>query len=186
VTRLLDKRHRRERLAGIALAILGVGVLIIAVFALRSPNGHGKIAAKGTTTTKPAANTTPKSTASATTPATKPATTPIATPTVTPRATPSQQADGKLPLVVLNNTQVAGLASQAKARFEAGGWTVTSTGNLTNNIVSTCAYYDPAVAGAEAAAQALQTQFPTIKRVVPKFAELPAGPVVVVLTSDYA
>ena len=63
---------------------------------------------------------------------------------------------------------------------------MTSTGNLTNNIVSTCAYYDPATPGAQAAAQALQTQFPTIKRVVPKFAELPAGPVVVVLTSDYS
>jgi hypothetical protein len=185
VTRLLDKRHRRERVAGIVLAILGVGVLVIAVFALRSPDGHGKVAAKGTTTTAPAAKTTPKSTAPTTTPATTPATTPRATPTM-PSATASQPAPGKLPLVVLNNTGVAGLADQARSRFEAAGWTVTSTGNLVNNIVSTCAYYDPAVAGAEAAAQALQTKFPTIKRVVPKFAELPAGPVVVVLTSDYS
>jgi hypothetical protein len=180
VTRLLDKRQRRERLAGVALAVLGVGVLIIAVFALRSPNGHGNVAARGTTTTtKPATKTTPKST---TPKSTAPATTPRATPT----PTTSQSAAGKLPLVVLNNTQVAGLADQARARFESGGWTVTSTGNLVNNIASTCAYYDPAVAGAEAAAQALQTQFPTIKRVAPKFAQLPAGPVVVVLTSDYS
>jgi hypothetical protein len=92
----------------------------------------------------------------------------------------------KLPLVVLNNTNVQSLAQQAKATFEAGGWVVTSTGNLTNDIVSTCTYYDPAVSGAQAAATALQKQFPAIKRVRPKFAELPAGPIVVVLTSDYA
>jgi hypothetical protein len=186
VTRLLDKRQRRERLAGVFLAVLGIGVLIIAIFALRSPNGHGKVAATGTTTTQPAAKTTPKSTAPATTPRATPTVTPTKTPAVTPTATTSQPAAGTLPLVVLNNTKVAGLAAQAKARFESGGWTVTSTGNLVNNIASTCAYYDPAVAGAQAAAQALQTQFPTIKRVMPKFAELPTGPVVVVLTSDYS
>ncbi|MDT4981797.1 MAG: hypothetical protein QOG07_3676 [Pseudonocardiales bacterium] len=186
MTRLLDKRQRRERLAGVFLAVLGIGVLIIAIFALRSPNGHGKVAATGTTTTQPAAKTTPKSTALATTPRATPTVTPTKTPAVTPTATTSQPAAGTLPLVVLNNTKVAGLAAQAKARFESGGWTVTSTGNLVNNIASTCAYYDPAVAGAQAAAQALQTQFPTIKRVMPKFAELPTGPVVVVLTSDYS
>jgi len=63
---------------------------------------------------------------------------------------------------------------------------VTSTGNLVNDIVSTCAYFDPADPGAEAAARALQAQFPTIKRVAPKFAQLPAGPIVVVLTRDYS
>jgi hypothetical protein len=63
---------------------------------------------------------------------------------------------------------------------------VTSVGNMTNNILSTCAYYDPSTAGAKEAAQALQAQFPTIRRVEPRFPELPAGPVVVVLTPDYS
>ncbi len=90
-----------------------------------------------------------------------------------------------MPLVVLNNTTTSGLAGEAAKRFEAGGWKVTSSGNLTNTIISTCAYYDPTVNGAEAAARALQKQYPTIKRVQPKFPELPAGPVVVVLTPDY-
>lgn len=94
-------------------------------------------------------------------------------------------AAGKLPLLVLNNTTITGLASQAAQTFEAGGWTVTSFGNYTNDIISTCAYYDPDVTGAKAAATALQDQFPTIQRVEPKFAGLPAGPIVVVLTPDY-
>lgn len=174
MTRLPDKRQHRERLGGIALAVLGIGVLIIAIFALRSPNGHGKVAAKGTTRTTATTKSAPKSVAKS------------SPPTKTSTASTSVPATGKLPLVVLNDTQTAGLADQAKARFQSAGWTVTSTANLSNKIASTCAYYDPAVVGAQAAARALQAEFPTIKRVAPKFAQLPPGPVVVVLSSDYS
>jgi len=90
-----------------------------------------------------------------------------------------------VPLVVLNNTTTSGLAKKAAEQFRNGGWTVRETGNLTNNIISTCAYYDPSDDAAQAAAKALQKQFPIIKRVQEKFAELPSGPVVVVLTPDY-
>jgi hypothetical protein len=62
---------------------------------------------------------------------------------------------------------------------------VTSIGNLRNDIISTCAYYDPAASGARTAAAMLMRQFPAIKRTAPKFDGLPAGPVVVVLTPDY-
>jgi LytR cell envelope-related transcriptional attenuator len=156
------------------------------VIALHSPNGHGSHAAVGS----PSVSSTPKSTpppkSSARSTPTKPPTTAARpTPRNSPKPTPTAPA-AKLPLVVLNNTTTTGLAQVARTRFEAGGWTVTSTGNLVNNIVSTCAYYDPTQAGALAAAQALQAQFPAIKRVVPKFAELPPGPIVVVLTSDYS
>ena len=63
---------------------------------------------------------------------------------------------------------------------------MTTIGNLTSQIVSTCAYYDTVDPNAQAAARALQAQFPAIKRVAPKFAELPPGPIVVVLTPDYS
>jgi hypothetical protein len=86
----------------------------------------------------------------------------------------------------LNNTTVTGLAAAARTRFEAGGWTVTGIGNLTGNIASTCAYYDAAQPTGRAVALLLQAQFPAIKRVAPKFAELPPGPIVVLLTSDYS
>ena len=92
----------------------------------------------------------------------------------------------QVPLVVLNNTTTTGLAGQAAHRFESAGWKVSSVGNLTNDIISTCAYYDPSVANAKAAAKALKHEFPTIKRVRPKFPQLPPGPIVVVLTPDYA
>jgi hypothetical protein len=135
--------------------VLGAAVLIVALFALRQPQQHAR--------------------------STAPATSNPATPTTST----SPAAPGELPLIVLNNTTVQGLAQQASQTFQAGGWTVTRYANYTNDIVSTCAYYDPAVAGAEQAATALRAQFPAIRRVVPKFAELPAGPIVVVLTPDY-
>jgi hypothetical protein len=153
--------------------MLGIAVLVFALFALRHPQGHGVKAgsATGTPTTHATTSTAVKTTPPASTshPATK-----------------STSATGKLPLVVLNNTTIQGLAKQAAQTFEAGGWTVTKYDNYTNDIISTCAYYDPAYPGAQAAATALQAQFPAIKRVQPKFTGLTAGPIVVVLTPDYA
>lgn len=101
---------------------------------------------------------------------------------------PPPAAAAKQPLVVLNNTTITGLAEQASERFEAGGWTVTKYDNYQNDILSTCAYYDPDDAGAKAAARALQRQFPTIKRVEPQFAELAVwhSPIVVILMPDYS
>jgi hypothetical protein len=98
---------------------------------------------------------------------------------------PLKQAQ-QVPLVVLNNSTIAGLAAQAQQQFEAAGWQVSSIGNLVNDIISTCAYYDPSVPNAKAAATVLRHEFPGIKRVRPKFSGLPAGPIVVVLTSDYS
>jgi hypothetical protein len=79
------------------------------------------------------------------------------------------------------------LAAQAAASYAAAGWTQTSSGNYTapDGILSTCAYYDPTVTGAEAEAEALKAKFPGIDRVEPKFSDLPAGPIVVVLTPGY-
>jgi hypothetical protein len=164
-------------------------VLVIAVIAVRSPNGRGTAAGRVTdmasAPTSPSSPSSPPSSSSAGAKRapTKPAKT---TKRAVPTKSSSTPAVAKLPLVVLNNTTVTGLAATARGRFEAGGWTVTSIGNLRGNILSTCAYYDPSQPSARAAALALQAQFPSIRRVAPKFAELPAGPIVVVLTADYS
>jgi hypothetical protein len=174
MARQLARRRQRERLAGLLVVCLGVAVLIVALVALREPNGHVAAAQSGHSTSNAADNSsspTPKKTA-----------------TSAPRTSDSLAGDAvkQVPLVVLNNTTIHGLAAQAQQRFEAGGWTVTKTDNYQNEILSTCAYYDPSSAGAQAAATALQQQFPAIRRVKPKFDGLPAGPVVVVLTPDYS
>jgi hypothetical protein len=177
--RQLARRRQRERAVGVLVVCLGIVVLVVALLALREPGGH-VAAAQGSGSPSnvakhsqsPTTRTNPKPHTSAS----------------------SSQKTNKpgVPLIVLNVTATSGLAEQAAQRFEAGGWTVTMWGTYQNNIASTCAYYDPATAGAKAAAEALQAQFPTIKRVEPRFAPdpdaqpLPSGPVVVVLTSDYS
>jgi hypothetical protein len=178
LARQLARRRQRERLAGIVVVCIGVVVLAVAVFALREPSGHvSNVAARN------GVSNVAKQSAAPTHPR------PSATTPTGGHATSDSQSEGRVkevPLVVLNNTTIHGLAAQAAQRFEAGGWTVTDYGNLRNDILSTCAYYEDGNAAAKAAAEALQAQYPTIKRVKPKFPELPAGPVVVVLTPDYS
>jgi len=160
---------------------LGIAVLAVAIIALREPNGH--VAAQVSS------SSVGKKTSAAATPSSPSR---QASRSRAPRKgdTKSTGAAGTtakdVPLIVLNNTTVTGLAQSAAQRFEQGGWTVTRYANYQNDIVSTCAYYDPADAAAKAAAEALQQQYPVIKRVKQRFAELPSGPVVVVLTPDYS
>jgi hypothetical protein len=173
MARQVARRQQRERVAGILVVCLGIAVLVVAIIALREPNGHvaaasgdsSNVAHQSASSTPPARRSTSASASS---------------------TAPSPAGLKSVPLIVLNNSSVVGLATQASQQFESGGWTVTSVDNLQNDILSSCAYYDPSVANAKAAAEALQRQFPEIKRVEPKFPELPSGPVVVVLTSDYS
>ena len=153
-------------------------MLVVAVLALRNPKQPTTQAGTDTrTVTETRSPTSPASGARSSSPSTGRSSGGAA----------SHHAAGSQPLVVLNDTTIANLARDAAARFERGGWRVTSYDeNYRNSIISTCAYYDPAVNGAFAAARALQRQFPTIRRVLARFAQLPQGPVVVVLTSDYA
>jgi hypothetical protein len=161
----------------VLVVVLGVAVMIIAIVALREPKGHvaaqrtaSSVAKQSSTTPSPSRSVSHRA----------------ATSTAPHRPDTNSSAAAKaLPLIVLNNTTVPGLAQQAATRFQAGGWTVTRYDNYQNDILSTCAYYDPSVTGAKAAAEALQQQFPEIKRVKERFSDLPQGPIVVVLTPDY-
>jgi hypothetical protein len=175
----------RDRLATAAVVGLGIVVAIVSVITLQSPGGSGK-------GTQPAATIDQSRTSASHAPA--PHTSSAAgsaTSTAPPPSSSSSPAASSVPdpksfkLVVMNNTPTAGLAAGAEKRFEAGGWTVSHIDTMSNNIISTCAYYDPNVAGAKEAAEALQAQFTFVKRVAPRFAQLHAGPVVVVLTADY-
>ena len=173
MARQVAKRHQRERIAGIVVVCLGLVVLAIAVIALREPNGH--VSGSGASNV---ANRTPTGTPS------QSGSSPTGSADSSPASSPADLKS--VPLIVLNNSTVSGLAERAAQQFEQGGWTVTNFDNLQNVIISTCAYYDPQAPHAEAAAKALQRQFPGIQRVKPKFPQLPAGPVVVVLTGDYS
>jgi hypothetical protein len=165
-------RRRYDRVGGTVLAVVGVAVAAVAVIALRHPNGRQARPVSLPTTATVTATPTPSSSAPS-------------GQSSTPGSTGSA-ATHAVPLIVLNNTSVVGLAKTARQRFEAEGWTVTSVGTISNDIISTCAYYDPSDPANEQAASELQQEFPAIKRVKEKFPELPPGPIVVVLTTDYS
>jgi hypothetical protein len=155
---------------------------VFAIFALRHP--RNKATAAGSQTSTPSVIA-PASSPSSSTGST--GSTPAGSSSApSTSATSSHRLVGAFPLIVLNNTPTIGLAKQASGQFEAKGWTVSSyADNYHNDIVSTCAYYDPHVARAKAVAMKLQQQFPAIKRVEPRFKQLPSGPIVIVLDAGY-
>ena len=88
-----------------------------------------------------------------------------------------------MPVTVLNNSRVKGLAERSAERFRAGHWPVPLTGNYRGGTIAvTTVYYPP---GQQASAQRFATQF-GIDRVAPRFAGLPGSGVTVVLTRDFA
>jgi len=169
-------RWRIDRAVGVVLTIVGLGVAAVALIALQRPGGR-----QAGSETGPVTASVPASAARSARPSSaRPRTTPAHV------APPAPALASPLPLIVLNNTASAGAQNIAQHEFEKGGWTVSYVSTLDNQILSTCVYYDPGNPNALTAARRLQQQFPTIKRVVPRFAELPSGPLVVVLTSDFA
>lgn len=193
-------RRRRNRLIIAALVAAVVVVLAVGGLVIRNHHHHASASAQTTGTSSPASTTTPAPTTAVATTTVPPTTVPPTTvppttvaPTTSPTTTPATTASpttapvvAKVDLVIANNTGRNGLASTARSRFEAGGWTVTAVGNISGGILSTCAFYDPNNPDNLAAAEALQKQFPAIKRVEPRFSRLPVAPIVVVLTSDYS
>ena len=169
-----ERWRRIDRVVGVILAVVGLGVGAVAVIALQRP--EGRQASRESVPITASASATPSARSSTARPQATPA-------RVTP---PAPALASSLPLIVLNNTARAGAQIVAQQEFEKGGWTVSYVSTLDNQILSTCVYYDPGKPDALAAAQRLQQQFPAIKRVAPRFAELPPGPLVVVLTSDFA
>lgn len=169
---------------------------MVAILALHNPRKTSSTAGSDTRTATPIAPTTSPvgrpSTNSPTSPAQQSGPATSGAPSGSNSSSFTSSAIGSKPLIVLNDTSTPGLAQHAAQQFEGGGWNVLSYDeNFSNVIISTCAYYDPNVHGAKHAAHTLQKQFPAIQRIAPRFAPapggdpLPAGPVVVVLTSDW-
>jgi hypothetical protein len=175
---------------GAVLVVIGLIVAVVAVVALSKPHGKSSegsgVAATGTGVPPPpvtdsgSASTSPSATTSGSKSSSGSTTSAPAT-----TAAPSSTAPLHPSVAILNDTTVSGLGAQAQADLTAQGWTVLSATTYSNNIISTCAYYDPSDPANKAAALVLQQQFPWIKRVVERFAELPAAPIVLVITASY-
>ena len=187
-------RRKLEIALGVFLLLIAVGLSVVTVIALNHPKGRQAAKATSTVTsslsgssTKPSGSvhSSATSTATATSTASSQSTSKGVSSSASNTPTTSAAGEGKLPLIVLNNSSDTP-ASVAAQRFQAAGWSVSSTSTFAGDILNTAVYYDPGTPGAEAAADALQQQFPVIKRVKEKFDGLPTGPLVVILDSDYS
>ena len=175
--------HRWTRALGAGLILLGLVAAGIAVVSLRNPKGHQSSGAttivstitSGAGTTHFSSSSQPSSQQGSSTPRSPSSS----------RAPSSSPSGPHADVYILNNTDRTGLAAGVATSMRAKGWTVAGTGNYSNDIISSCAYYDPSDPANYQAALALQKQFPGIARVVQRFAQLPDYPIVVVLNPDY-
>jgi hypothetical protein len=121
-------------------------------------------------------------------PATPPNTPPPANTTTVaqpPPAPPPPPDPRRVPLRVLNNGTITGLAAQAAGDFRADGWTVAEVGNYSQGIIpTTTAYFRPGTEE-EAAARTLAAKFDMRAEArFPGIAGASPG-VIVMITNDY-
>ncbi len=118
------------------------------------------------------------------------ASTPPAPPTPTaPTDTPPAAGTGgdaaardRFEVVVLNQTQRAGLAATVAETLRGDGWDVASIGNFSGTVQETTVYFP---AGGEAAATELAGRLPVPAQVRPVFPALDAERLTVILTDNF-
>ena len=195
---------RGRAFAGAVVALLavllGVGALNLIVGNRSADDGLGavvslpsRVGTAATTVPSPSTPPTPGTTPPAPSPA-APTATPKALPLTSPPLTtpaPASLAASPppapavvapvLPVTVLNNSRVAGLADRAAARLRAGGWPTPVVGNFRGRVAQTTVYW---ASGQQASAVRLARQF-GVGRVAPRFAGLPGRGLTLVVTRDY-
>lgn len=196
----------RSRAGGALTALAGVLLIVALLIAVGGePADERPTAAGGSQTSGPASpsdtagtasqapsGTNPPSAPATTTAQPPPGTTTAAPPETTAPATsapPSAEPPHvvRMPISVLNNTTVHGLADTVADQFRDGGWQVAFVGNFAGRIPVSTVYYTPGHDAEQRAAEALAVQFPAIQRVMPRYEGLPAGVrgVVVVVVRDW-
>lgn len=195
----LTPAHQRSGTIVAVALVAALAVLLVAVVLsfVDAPGGSSPAADGDRTTT--AAPTTPGGSSSAppddsgttSAPPSEPVGDPATVPAETPddpgepsptTAAPDGPAAERLPLLVLNNSTITGLASRAADDFTAAGWPVADVGNLRGRIRETTVYYAP---GAEASARALAGEFPQVTRVLPRIDGLPGDAALTVVVTRY-
>ncbi len=179
-------------LASSALAALAVIVLVGVLILAFGEDGGDEADQAGSepvavATASPTPDPTPDPTLSATaqaTPSASASPSPSASLRASPDASlsPTPPAVDKVPVVVLNQTGISGLAAQFQKELEAGGWTVAGIDDFRGNVPATTVYFPP---GMRPAAKALMEQFPQIGRIRPAFSGISPTQLTVILGKDF-
>lgn len=107
---------------------------------------------------------------------------PSATSSASASASATQAPVDKVPVIVLNQTGISGLAAKFQEELEAGGWTVAGIDDFRGNVPATTVYFPR---GMRPAAVALMEQFPQIGRIRPAFSGISASQLTVILGKDF-
>jgi hypothetical protein len=115
---------------------------------------------------------------------------PLATGAIAPSVAPAPTAPAAhLPVTVLNETTINGLAAKVSGAIKAGGWPTTDVGAYTaKDVAATTVYFTQGDDAQRASAVALVDQFPQLHGPVPRFFDVPGQPtpgLVVVTTGDW-
>ncbi|MGK8511517.1 LytR C-terminal domain-containing protein [Nocardia asiatica] len=148
-------------LRALAMVLIALAIVFAGLGAMSLSNSDADTDASGTSETPtssasavpqvPASTTVPKAPTSAAASSTAAAT---GTPTTTAAATTTTAARA-VPVRVLNNSMVAGLAAKTADQLSASGWTIAETGNYPGaNIAKTTVFYGNSP-GEKEAAQAI-------------------------------
>ncbi|MFL6129729.1 MAG: LytR C-terminal domain-containing protein [Mycobacteriales bacterium] len=174
------------RLLGGLLVLAGIALLVVGVLALRRGDQSVPGAAPAPTSTASQAPTTSQPSPAPTTAAATTAPSPAAT-TVAPPPASGPPPAARVPLTVLNNSTISGLADRAAAAAQRRGWRIAQVGNFAGRLPVTTAYYTPGNGAEERAARLLAAEFPQVGQVLPRYAGLPPTPagVVLVVTRDW-
>jgi hypothetical protein len=164
----------RRALQGV-VALVVIAVAVLGFWSFTSPDPQ---------------ETSAQSPATSSAPASSPAPEPVQE-TVAPSAevTPTPVGPVFAPIIVLNSTDINGLASDISDQFTASGWTVSSTGpSPVEDVATTTVYFTAGDTVQQQAAAQLVEQFPDVSGPVPRYFELPDAPdpgLVVVATGNW-
>jgi hypothetical protein len=170
------RKPRRVLQALVAMTVVALGVL--GVYSFVSP----------TTTTETGSST---AAGPSTTPALAPQTDVLpALPTEPVAVDPAPTVPVRVPIAVLNSTDIAGLAGKAAASFGSSGWEAPTTGAYEGgDVAASTVFFTEGDETQRQAAVQLVDQFPQLQGPAPRFFELPADVaatgLVVVVTGDW-
>jgi hypothetical protein len=165
-------RRSRVMLGLVAMVVVALGVL--GVYQVVSPEPD-----------EAAAQAPP-----ATTTATIPETAALPTLPSAPVVEPTVAAPVRVPVTVLNSTQITGLAARVAASVAAGGWETPAVGQYTaTDVAASTVFFTEGDEKQRQAAVQLADQFPQLAGPAPRFFEVPADVaapgLVIVTTGDW-
>lgn len=178
-------------LRALAMVLIALAIVFAGLGAM-SLSSSDSSSASGSTTSSPAAPTTTAAQPVSPAPATAPATTaPSSTAAPTTTAAPTSTAaptttaaalDKTVPVQVLNNSTISGLAAKTGSQLTADGFNVTGTGNYPNGVIPKTTVYYGNSPQERAVAQAIATELGCTAE--PKFSGLgDSSPGVVVIVT---